>query len=301
VRRDLTAGTVRGEPGRIDAAWRRTLLPPVGAVVGIGLFASILLGDAAVRSAVLSALAAGGEASLAVLYWPVLLVGLAAEWLVYALRALRGAGSGSAIEPPPRPQPSELLSRLGDAPSEPASWLGVVPWAIAAGACALALYTYWLTSRRRSAGDGVSPTSRPHREALGTWDLLLDDLRLLLGRLLARLRPRGVLASLAGMPLLASAHRRRAPDAIDDPRAAYRQLLAIGRSQALARRAAQTPDEYLSVWQASLPGGVEASELTGAYREDRYGPDGAATDRPAASTLRSLLAQLRRAVETAPR
>ncbi|HEU5318526.1 MAG TPA: DUF4129 domain-containing protein [Chloroflexota bacterium] len=293
VRHDLVAGAVRGEPARLGAAWRRTLLPPVAAVVAAGLIASVALGEPATRAAILTALGRLGELVLAVLYWPVLLVGFAVEWLVYALRTLRRPRGEQAAEAPSQPDADELLSRLQGSSGAAPAWLAALPWLAGAAVAVVALYAYWVTARRREPEDEPTGVPAAQREALGTWDLFLDDLRLLVRRLLGRLRPRRALEALSALPRLGASGRRGAVEEAADPRAAYRQLLALGRGRAVARRREQTPDEYLATWQQALPAAEEAAALTGAYRAARYGPEGDPEGAPPPSVLRALLARIR--------
>src|SRR5688572_31247262 len=112
VRRDLQANVVRGEPARLDAAWWRTLAPPVSAVLARALLAALLLSDAAWRGAILIGLGAAGQGVMAVLYVPVLLLGYIAEWLIYVPRSLRRP-PGEQEAPPPAPgDGQEVLRQL---------------------------------------------------------------------------------------------------------------------------------------------------------------------------------------------
>ena len=292
VRRDLQSNVVRGEPARLDAAWWRTLVPPMAGVLIAAALAALVLSDDAWRGAILGALGAAGNLAMAALYVPVLLVGFVAEWLIYALRSLSQEPAAQQALPPVPGGGAELLGELQSAPPS-ANYLETFRWVALALGAALVLALFLLSSRTvRRAREGVG-VGAPEREALSTWTLLLDDLRSLWRALLRRVRARA--AALAGTLPLPGVDVPPASDAAD-AREAYRELLTLGRSNALPRRPHETPDEYLTSWAAALPAEAEAGELTAAYVRARYGPPAPAP--PAASRLRALLGQIRAALVT---
>ena len=293
VRQDLMTGAVRGEPARLDAAWRRTLLPPVLVVLACGMLAAVLFGDATWRGAMAQGLGRAGGVLLAVLYWPVFAVGLLAEWLIVVLRRFMRPGQDVEREAPVANEGEDLLDRLRRTEIPRLEWLWVVEWAAAALVVAVVVYAFLASARvvrrvRRDAEGAV-----PRSEALGGWSLLLADLRGALRELLRRIRRRGaLLAAGVAMPGVLRG-TPRAPE-IADARGAYRALLTLGRGQGVARRPAQTPDEYLVAWRAELPEEEAAAELTGAYRRARYGLRSQPETPP--GQLRGLIARVRDAI-----
>lgn len=284
VRRDLEANVARGEPARLDAAWWRTLAPPVGAVLGVAVLSAFVLSDAAWRGWILAALGVVGELALAVLYFPILAVGFAAEWLVFLLRRLRRPPSEQEAPPPTPGGTAELLRQL-QREYEPPAYLEGLRWVAAALAGALVLGAFLVSSRlARHIKEGDSGGALT-RESLSSWRLLLADVRALWRGLLRRLRGR----SRALIEALSSTDAGGAPSdiAVRDVREAYRGMLALGRAQAVPRRPYETPDEYLASWKATLPGEGEVSELTAAYNQSRYGPP--LGNRATAARLRALL------------
>lgn len=293
VRRDLAAGAARGEPARLDAAWWRTLLPPVLAVLACAALAAFVFGDPTWRGAMSHALRQVGDALIALLYWPVFALGLIAEWLILILRALRRPQAQVEREAPTANEAEQLLENLRRRDVRPAEWLSVLPWVGGALAVILIVFAFLATSRavRRAAREPSA--AYPERQPVGGWGLLLADLRAALRALLRHLRSRG--ASLAAtLPVPTAWRPRTAAPAIDDARAAYRALLALGREQSVPRRPQETPDEYLVTWSQALPAETEAAELTGVYRAARYGPPSLSLDplgEPA--RLRQLLVRIR--------
>ncbi|HET7769085.1 MAG TPA: DUF4129 domain-containing protein [Chloroflexota bacterium] len=265
VRRDLLGNVARGEPASLDAAWWRTLAPPVAGIIATALVAALLFSDAAWRAALLAGMGVAGQGLVAVLYVPLLLMGHLAEWLIFVLRQLyRPAEQQPA--PPPAPGGGELLRDLQlliNAPELPES----TRWAVWALVAALALAAYLLSSRVVRRAREAGSAGSVDRESLSSWRLLLSDLRAAWRALLNRLRSAAI-----GSAVLPSAGVDPPSAEARDAREAYRALLALGRAHAVPRRAHQTPDEYLSTWRAALPAEAEAHELTGAYARARYGP-----------------------------
>jgi len=293
VRRDLEANVVRGEPARLDAGWWRTLAPPVVAILGLAAIAALLVADATARAAVLAAFGAAGEAMLAVLYWPVLVIGHLAEWLVYVLRSLLGPPSEQEAPPAaPGGGAAELLGQLQRPDQQPANLDGV-RGVVVVGAVALVLYAFLATSRAVRRGRDSGAHEGLDRESLSARQLLLTDLGAL-WRALRRALGRRARAVAGALPARGGAGRQ---PAVQNARGAYRQLLGIGRAHAVHRRPEQTPDEYLTTWSAALPAAEEAAELTAAYRRARYGPEPLPGESPA--RLHGLLDRVRVLLEAA--
>ena len=291
VRRDLQTNVARGEPAHLDAAWWRTLAPPVAVVLGSGLLAALLLSDTTWRGAILAALSAAGEAVVAVLYLPILAIGLVAEWLVYLLRRLRRP-PGEQEAPPAAPGGAAELLRQLQREYEAPLYLDTLRWVALALGGVLVLLAFLASSRavrrvrERDAAHGLS------RESLSTWQLLLADVRAFWRGLLRRLRNQ---ARALNAALPRPGRGDAAGDAAArDAREAYRELLSLGRENALPRRPHETPDEYLDAWTGALPATAEASALTASYKRTRYGPP--TSPRAPVSELRSLIARIRSAL-----
>jgi hypothetical protein len=293
VRRDLQTGTAHGSPARLDAVWWRTLLPPVLGVIALAC-AGLLLGEPGARAAAARLAAMAGEALLALAYWPLVMTGYFAEWLLLALQRLLG--------PPPRdPQPPELadpagiFARLREAqaaapPALPA-WL---PWLALSCAAVLVAGAFVASSRavRRERSEPAAAVR--DRESVGSWRRLWVDLVASCAAALERLLRRGQRA-LGALPV---ATRGSAPAQLaTGARDAYRRLLALGRRHALPRRRHETPAEYFATWRATLPGGPEAGGLTNAYTQARYGPP--ALPPAPAGRLQALLRRLEAALTAA--
>lgn len=296
VRRDLLAGTARGEPSRLDGSWSRALLPPMAAILGAALAAGWLVGDPAWQSRVRGLFSWTGEALFALLYWPILLVGLAAEWLIYLLRRLQQSGQQEIPPPPPSGAP-ELLAELQRTTYAPPGWMDWIKWIVVGLAALLAVYAFLSTARAVQRGQEERLADGIERSSVWSWQQVGRDLRSLLRQLINRLRGQGA-AAVAALPWLGSVARSRALAAEgEDPRAVYRRVLLLGRAHNLPRRASQTPHEYLASWQEALPGGDEAARITAAYSRARYGPARVLHEVP--ENLTGPLGRLERAVQSA--
>jgi hypothetical protein len=239
----------------------------MGAVALAGIGASLVLGDDAWRGAIMTAFGTAGEALLTVLYGPILVLGLVAEWLIYLLRLLPLQALQGRAQAQPN-ETMELLQRLRETSEGPRAipeWVKAGLLGLAAAVVAVAfLASAKLTQREPSETSGETA----ERAGVWSWCEALVSARALLSRVLSRLWGRRLITTLAETARGTGGTR---PERITDARGAYRTLLRLGRSEHLERRAAQTPAEYLAAWRAELPAELEATELTGRYERARYG------------------------------
>jgi hypothetical protein len=166
----------------------------------------------------------------------------------------------------------------------------------------LALAAIWLISRgvrrtRRERGrDSVE-----ERESLGSWALLVQQMRAWLERLLRRWRPAAIAAATAQEDDLAAL---RGPEwsGTLSVRQIYARLQRLAGSLGFPRAPQQTPVEYLSVLSARMPNlRDDFADITAAYLEARYGPLPASGPAVAAATSAWKRAEpaMRTAAETA--
>ena len=283
---EVEAGQVRGNATQIERAWMRTTLAPVGGVLLAAGAGALVVGDAAWRNTVLATLSGVGDLIWRVFYWPLVLIGVLAEWLVRLLQRLPSPSPAEPVEVTPSDFGSLLVtvSRGGGLPPE---WTSVLRWL--ATAAMLAVFAAALYATSRVVWRGREPESdrvEAERESLWSWR---DLWRSLLHRVGQMLRHPHATSIETEATLTADATLLE-PPITRDARQAYRQMLAIGRAHGVAREPAETPGEYYDRWRTALPGEAEVGALTSAYETVRYAAPGVAPKQTGA--LAGLLARL---------
>lgn len=138
----------------------------------------------------------------------------------------------------------------------------------------VAVVVIWLVSRSmRRANRGFAGDATEERERIGSWEMLVSQLRMWANMLLARFRPAHAPAGETIQDDLAALKGKPEWSGTLSVRQIYARLQKLAAGTGYARNPQQTPVEYLRVLQAAMPDlRQEFAAITSAYIEARYGP-----------------------------
>jgi hypothetical protein len=261
-----------GRPSPLDRYW----------VTVLALVILLLLGAALVVMDVLTAAGAGGDAVTAALAAISTLVGniivllltpfgYLAYWLILLLERLVGRNTQPIVPPEfalPGDQPGRELQTTA-LPFILEQIMRAAPMII------LVIFAVWLLSSALNRRRGyVDESAEEYRESAGSlrdfWSDLGGFLRRLFGRVGGGAR--------RGLDAVAGVLRADQSGPALTVRQIYARLLHLAASRGAARRAEQTPFEFLPDLQTALPNaGGDATAITETYVLARYSPSPPAT------------------------
>ena len=216
-----------------------------------------------------------------------LLVGMLIYWVLYAIFWLMSLVQirphlphQSNVTPTPTPAPqatSDWLRQLqqnwdNSTPDRMSPALQALFMAVAA--LLIVLVVAWMLSRgvRRTGRERVKNNDE-ERESLGSWALLVAQLRAFVQRLLARLFPGKQAPEAQAEDDLALLRGRPELTGTLSVRQIYARLQWLAASAGYPRAPQQTPAEYLGVLAGAMPAiSGDLGVITSAYMEARYGP-----------------------------
>ena len=194
----------------------------------------------------------------------------------------------------PEPEEDEGLITSTSGPTDP-TWLRAVPelhiapfWIdlfMWVGSALVLLGVLWWAARGiKRTRQARTRQAVEERESLGSWDLLTQQLKAWLDRLMGRSKqavpvktaPEDDLAALQGQPEWSGTLTVRQ---------IYARLQSLAARAGLPREPQQTPVEYLSTLSGAIPSHTsDFRDITAAYLQARYGPMPAAAPAVAAAT-----------------